>query len=210
MRNKRCLIKLLLITLVITSCTTYQSPESYSIDASLNGSFDGEWYTSLNNQFRVKPLRMEPPIHIRDNYGPDGMGVSFASKASTFNVVVTSGKVTDVYNFDTEGETFEKHNGDSIKKRIPLSVFGVQGITYLMKYKGRGMAPKSQKERGERERESGNLHGCISCFEINGYLCQVIITSTVSIQPESREEKMRLRELERMMDRLLKNIEFTK
>jgi hypothetical protein len=210
MMNKKLLIKLSLITLIISGCTTDQPPESYSIDASLKGSFDGEYYTSANNQFRVKPIQMEPLIHIRDNYEPDGMGVSFASKASTFNIVVTSGKATEAYNYDTQNETLEKHNGDSIKNRIPLSVFGDKGITYMMIYKGRGMPPESQIERGVSNRKNGNLHGCISCFEINGYLYQLIITSTLSIEAESREEEMRLKELERMMNRLLKNIEFTK
>jgi hypothetical protein len=128
---KKILTKLLTITLVISGCTTYQPPESYSIDASLKGSFDGEYYTSANNQFRVKPIQMEPLIHIKDHYDSDTdeMAVFFESKASTFFIVVTSGKATEAYNYDTQNETLEKHNGDSIKNRIPLSVFGDKGIT---------------------------------------------------------------------------------
>lgn len=205
------LIHLLIITFIITGCTIAQQStdtslnqplKQYSIDASLKGSFDGKWYISANNQFRIKPLKMAPIIHIQDNYDSDtnAAGVTFKSKDSTFGVVVFSAKISELHNVDACTSTYEKAygeniEGDCIRKRTEISVGGERGVTYLLGYVSRGKHYVTKPS-------------ITSIFEKNGYFYQAILASTLSFGPESEDEQYKA--LERNMRKLLNNIEFNK
>jgi len=208
-------IHLLIITFAIAGCTPDQPLEQqstdasldppyeqFSIDASLKGSFDGEWYISANNQFRIKPLKMAPIIHIQDHYdsGINAAAVTFKSKDATFGISVLSAKISELHNFDAFTSIYEKAygentEGDCIRKRTAISVGGERGITYLLGYVSRGKHYVTKPS-------------ITSIFEKNGFFYQVILSSTLSFGPESEDEQYKT--LERNMKKLLNNIEFNK
>lgn len=205
------LIHLMIITFVIAGCTTDQQStdvsldqplEHYSIDASLKGSFDGEWYISANNQFRIKLLELAPITHIQDDYdsGTKGTGVTFKSKDTSFISSIFSAPISESHNFDAVTSIYEKAygeniEGDCIRKRTAISVSGERGITYLLGYVS-------------REQHYVTKPSITSIFEKNGYFYQVILPSTESFGPESEDEQYKA--LERNMEKLLNNIEFIK
>lgn len=202
MMNNKILLQLLVIALTAAGCNTDQPAVSYSIDAPLKGSLEGEWYASANKQFKIKPPQMAPAIHIQDYYDVDinAGGVTFKSKDATFGISVLSAKISESHNFDAFTSIYEKEygeniEGDCIRKRTAISVSGEKGIIYLLGYVGRG-------------KQYVTKPSITSIFEKNGYFYQAIISSTLSFGPDSEDEQYTV--LERNMNKLLNNIEFTK
>lgn len=202
MMNNKILLQLLVIALTTAGCTTDQAAVSYSQDVPIEGSLEGEWYLSANKQFRVKPPKIAPIIHIQDNYDSDsnGAGVTFKSEDATIWISVLSAKTSVSHNFDAFTSIYEKAygeniEGDCIRKRTAIRVSGEKGIIYLLGYVGRG-------------KQYVTKPSITSIFEKNGYFYQAIISSTSSFGPESENEQYKV--LERNINKLLKNIEFTK